>query len=293
MEYFSKKQISQSLMETIRTTVQEFNTAIEDKDLPRLVKLVVEDVFVYGSAAQAVYIGRDQFIASISAMFDQSAGAKIRLQSAEIKVGVCPSGISAWFFDRFMVEIVKENGIKKSIPVRITGLMVLEQDWRLAAAYWSIPLRSNEYQYSLLRAGKIPAGIELKTQVAAEAQPLAQSILNAVAQPHSMPELYAIREDAVTVGSTVDEIFFAIEGKNFVSEIVQLPIKFSVRGGIRGAVSSDGLTAWIATHIDLSGSLTVPYRFFYVWVRENEGWKIVISHDAVSIDPCYPGFDAP
>jgi ketosteroid isomerase-like protein len=293
MEHFSKSKTSQSHMETIRTVVQEFHAVIEHKDLPRLGKLLVEDVFVFGSAAEAVYIGRDQFIASISTIFERLTDVKLHLQCSEIKVGECSSGTSAWFFDRIVVEILKDNGIKKCIPVRFTGLMVQEQDWQLAAAYWSIPLRSNEYQYSLLQAGKIPAGIAIETRLAPAAEPLANSIINAIAQPHSMPDLYSSREDAVTVGSTVDEIFFAEEGKNFVGEIVHLPLKFSLRGGIRGVVSSDGLTAWMATHIDLSGGLTVPYRFFYVWLREQEGWRIVISHDAVSIDPCNPGFDAP
>jgi hypothetical protein len=105
--------------------------------------------------------------------------------------------------------------------------------------------------------------------------------------------LYATRADAFTIGSTVDEVFHGIEGKNWVQEIVQLPLGFAVRGGIRSAVAPDGRMAWMATHIDLSAGLSVPYRFFYIWLREPDGWKIVVSHDAVRFDPCDPGFEVP
>ena len=183
--------------------------------------------------------------------------------------------------------------ISLSFPIRLTGLVVRDQDWRLAAAYWSIPLRSNDYQYTLLEEGKLQAGVALENQVAPEAQSLAQSLVQVMAQPHLMPELYSTREDAFTIGSTLDEFFLGAEGKNWVQEIVLLPLQFAVRGGIRSAVVPDGCTTWMATHIDLSAGLTVPYRFFYIWLREQDEWKIVVSHDAVSIDPFNPGFDVP
>jgi ketosteroid isomerase-like protein len=285
--------VLQSPGETIKAVVRELYAAIEHKDLLRLGELLVADVFVFGAAADAVSIGRDQFITDLRSQFERVKDKELRLQSSEIQVGLCDSGRSAWFFDRFVMDIVGDQEIPHRVPIRLTGLLVRDQDWRLAAAFWSIPLRSNEYQYSLLQDGKIHAGVALEDQVAPEAQPLAQSLINAMAQPHSLPELYATRKDTFTIGSTVDEVFRAAEGKNWVQEIVLLPLQFAVQGGIRSAVASDGCTAWMATHIDLTGGLTVPYRFFYVWLREQDEWKIVVSHDAVSIDPFNPGFDAP
>lgn len=52
-------------------------------------------------------------------------------------------------------------------------------------------------------------------------------------------------------------------------------------------------TAWMAARIDLTGGLTMPYRFFFVWLRMQNEWKIVVSHDAVSIDPFNSGVEAP
>ncbi|HCC79253.1 MAG: hypothetical protein A2X25_15500 [Chloroflexi bacterium GWB2_49_20] len=284
MAHFSQNQVLQSLNVTIKAVVHEFYAAIEHKDLQRIGELVVADVFVFGAAADAVSVGRNQFIADLRNQFGRVKDKELRLQLSEIRVGLCDSGRSAWFFDRFVIEIVRDQEIMYSYPIRITGLLVRDQDWRLAAAYWSIPLRSNEYQYSLIVGGKIQAGVALANRVAPAAQPLAQSLLKAMAQPPSLPELYATREDAFTIGSTIDEVFFAADGKNWVQEIAQLPLQFAVRGGIHSAIAPDGCTAWMATHIDLTGGITMPYRFFFVWLREQDRWKIVVSHDAVSTD---------
>jgi ketosteroid isomerase-like protein len=286
-------QTLQSSKESIKAVVQEFHAAIEHKDLQRVGELVLADVFVFGAAAQAVSIGRHQFVTHLRGQFERAGQAQLRVQSTQIEVGLCASGRSAWFLDRFVIDIMSDQEIPHSYPIRFTGLLVRDQDWRLAAAYWSIPLRDNDYQYALLEDGKIQAGIALETQVPPEAQTLAQSLQNVMADPHSMPGLYATQADAFTIGSTVEEVFHAAEGKNWVQEIVQLPLQFAIRGGIRCALAPDGCTAWMATHIDLTGGLTVPYRFFYVWLHEKDGWKIILSHDGVSIDPFHPGFEFP
>ena len=167
----------------------------------------------------------------------------------------------------------------------------MDQDWQLSAAFWSIPVQSNEIQYSLLYDGKIHAGIPLDDQISPDAQCLAQYLIQTMVEPLTLPELYATRIDAFTIGRTIDEIFHEPDGKNWVKEIVQLPLTFAVRGGIRRAVSADGCTVWMATHIDLSSGLTVPYRLFFIWLNEKDEWKIVVSHDAVSVDPANPGFE--
>jgi len=293
MEQISEDQATQTIKETIKAVVREFYTAIEHKDLLRMGELAVEDVFVLGSAAEAVSASREQFIAGLHSQYERVKDTIVRIQSSDIHVGLCDSHRSAWFFDRFVIEVVRDQEIINSVPIRLTGLLIRDQVWKLASAFWSIPLRSNEYQYSLLQDGKIQAGIALEDHIPPEAQPLAQSLVKVMAQPHSMPELYATSEDTFVIGSRVDEVFFASQGKNWVEQIVLLPLKFAVRGGIRAAAAPDGCTAWMATNIDLSGGLTVSYRFFYIWLHEQGEWKIVLSHDAVSIDPCNPSFDAP
>lgn len=278
---------------SIRNFVQEIHTAIENKDTQSLNKLALGGVFVLGAAAQDVSIGKNQCLANLRSYFEQSKDVEFHVQSSMPRVGLCDSRRSAWIADQFVVDIVVNGEITRSIPIRLTGLLVQDQDWRLSATYWSIPLRNNEYQHALLHDGKIQSGFPLDDQVAPKVHLIAQSLAKVMTNPISMSELYSVREDSITIGSTIDEVFLAADGKNWVREITELPLKFALRGGVRGGVSPDGCTAWIATHVDIVGGITMPYRFFYIWLREQDGWKIVVSHDAVSIDPFNSGFDFP
>ena len=276
----------------IKGFVQEIHSAITHKNAQHLSELVVDDVFMFGATANAVSVGKSQLVTEFQSYFEQTKDVQFHIESAETKIGLCHSGKSAWFFDQFVIGFADKEK-ERDIRIRFTGLLTLDSNWRFAAGYWSIPLRSNEYQYSLLQNGKIPFGMALDSQVSSEAQALAQSLGESMQQPSLMPELYSIRDDAFTIGSTVDEVFFAADGKDFVQQITGLPLKFAMRGGAHGKVLADGCTAWMATHMDIVGGITMPYRFFYIWVREQDGWKIVVSHDAVSIDPFNSGFDFP
>ena len=279
--------------DTVKAFVRKLQNAVEHKDASWFDEFSTPDVFVLGSAADAVFNDRIQFLQGLQGLFAKLQHRDLVLHETETRVGICDSGRNAWFLDRFNVEVSGDSVIPRSIPIRLTGLLVLDPDWHLSAASWSIPLRGNDYQYALLAAGRIPPGVSMQNQVSLTAQPIAGIIHKVMVQPSLMPSLYSTRPDAFTIGSTVDEVFFGSEGRNWVGEIVVLPLQFTVRGGIQAAVSPDGSTAWLAANIDLSGGLTVPYRFFYVWLNEQDGWQIVLSHDAVCIDPFDPGFDYP
>lgn len=216
---------AQSLRKTVKALVQEFYIAIEHKNAQRIGELVLDDVFVLGAAADAVFIGKNQLVTHLHTHFEKAKDDVFQEHSPEIKAGLCYTGRSAWFFDSFTVEI---REILRSIPLRFTGLLTFENHWHLSAAYWSIPLRDNGYQYSLLQGGKIQPGAALDDQVAPEVQPLAQSLAKSMEQPLTMPELYSTREDAFTIGSTVDEVFLAAGGKGFVQQITGLPLKFAL-----------------------------------------------------------------
>ena len=54
------------------------------------------------------------------------------------------------------------------------------------------------------------------------------------------------------------------------------PLKLTLRAGIRSAFAPDDFKAWMVTYIVIDGPLFVPYRFFYVWLRKQGGWKIIL-----------------
>jgi ketosteroid isomerase-like protein len=116
--------------ETIRAVVREFHTAIKHKDAQRLGELVVQEVFVFGAAANEVSTGRDQFVAGLCSEFEAAKGARLGVKEEQIQVGICNSGLSAWFLDRFDLEIADGREAPRVFPFRFTGLLVQDLGWR-------------------------------------------------------------------------------------------------------------------------------------------------------------------
>jgi len=129
-------------------------------------------------------------------------------------------------------------------------------------------------------AGDLEPGAMLEDGVAAESQPLADALTAALADPRLLPDLYSPRDEHATIASVLDEVFLGPAGKAAWQQFVEVVSSFTLRGPLRGALVVDDL-ARLAANIDI-GQPPTPYRFFYGWLREDDGWRIVVSHDAVS-----------
>jgi hypothetical protein len=176
------------------------------------------------------------------------------------------------------------GGIPSSaVFIRCTALLVLDGTWRIAAAYWSIPFESQAAQDAVKRSGDLEPGMELEAAVAPAARPLADALQRALNNPELLPGLYSTRSDHVTLGSVVDEVFLGAAGQGAWAEFVEHVSTFELRGAMRAALVAPDV-GWLAANVDI-GQPPTPYRFFYVWVDDEPGWRIVVSHDAVSRDP--------
>ena len=117
MNYVSEDQHIHSLKETIEGFVRELYITAECNDFQRLSELVTGDVFVFGSAFDAVSIGRDQFISDLRRQIEGVQITEIYIHSSGIQVGLCASQCSAWFFDRIVIDIVGDQKITLHIPI--------------------------------------------------------------------------------------------------------------------------------------------------------------------------------
>jgi hypothetical protein len=109
---------------------------------------------------------------------------------------------------------------------------------------------------------------------------LAAALTGALQEPRLLPELYSTREDHATIGSVIDEVFVGPAGRAAWQEFVGYVSDYTLKGSLRAALTTNDL-GWLAANIDI-GQPPTPYRFFYIWLRETDTWRIVISHDAVS-----------
>lgn len=259
--------------------------AVESCDDEQLRRIPRPDAFVLTPTASGVLTSADLVIADIQHWSDVVAawGATIRLRTESRLAGASASGQAAWVFDHVVAEAIQNGAVLCSVPIRLTALLARDEDWRVAAAYWSVPFETQEEQDLVKHAGELEPGKTLDERIEPGAEPLVDALQGALAQPQLLPALYSTRDDHVTIGSVVEEVFVGDAGQAAWQEFVQYVTESVPRGPMCGALVAPDV-GWLAANIDI-GDPPTPYRFFYVWIREETGWRIVVSHDAVSRSP--------
>lgn len=263
--------------------------SIEAADAPTIRDSLQPDVFVFTPTADGVLTSSDAVVADIDRWSQRVAQQKtaLRLTSNRRVGGASPTASGAWIFDDLVAEAMSDGRVRCTVPIRLTALLVPNDGWRVAACYWSVPFPTQDEQDHVKHAGDLALGRALVDEVAEDAEPLVAALHDGLTEPSRLPALYSSREDHVTIGSVVDEVFLGPAGRAAWTEFVQYVSAFVPRGGVRAALASSDL-AWLAANIDI-GSPPTPYRFFYIWVHEEDGWQIVVSHDGVSRDPFMVG----
>lgn len=258
---------------------------MESFDPEQLRRLLQQDAFVFTPTADGVLTSIDSVVTDIQRVVDAVAarGATLRLRSDRLLVGASPSGQCLWVFDHLVAEGVQNDAVVCSVPIRLTALLARGEDWRLAAAYWSVPFESQEEQDAVKVAGSLEPGVALDEAITPDARPLVDALRAALDQPELLPGLYSTRDDHVTVGSVVEEVFVGGTARAAWEEFVHYVTAYAPRGPMRAALVAPDV-GWLAANIDI-GQPATPYRFLYIWLREDTGWRIIVSHDAVSRDP--------
>jgi hypothetical protein len=259
--------------------------AVESNDARRLRDAFRADAFVFTPTSDGVLTSADLVVEDIGRWHDavDARRASLRLRADSVVVGSSPSASAVWVFDQIVADAIRNGAAICSVPIRLTALLVPDDDWRIAAAYWSVPFSTQEEQDGIKHAGALEPGQVLAQAVPAEAQPLVDKLLAALGQPGLLPGLYSTGDDHVTIGSVTGEVFLGRTGRDAWAEFVHHVTSFVPRGAIRAALVAPD-AAWMAANIDI-GQPPTPYRFFYVWVRAGARWEIVVSHDAVSRNP--------
>jgi hypothetical protein len=261
--------------------------AIESFEAEVVRECLFTDVFLLTAEAGGMLDSAAAVAAEIGSRLEsvRSSGSTLRISTASRLEGVSGSREGRWSFDQIVVELVKEGATVQTVPIRVTALLArAEGEWRIAAGYWSVPFETQEEQDSAKHAGLLPPGDVLEERIGDTAGPLVERLTTALSQPRLLPELYSIGPDSVTIGSVVDEVFVGAAGQAAWEEFVKHVTAFVPRGPMRAALVTSDL-GWLAANIDI-GEPPTPYRFFYIWHREGRDWRIAVSHDAVSRDPC-------
>jgi ketosteroid isomerase-like protein len=277
---------SAPVVDAVRESLDRFYGALMHGDSEGLRSLLTADVFMFSPVADGVFTSADDVIADFDRWVHRLSrrGLRLDLMRESSVIGVSASRAGAWALERLSAAAASDDGhLLCRTEIRFTALITRQDHWRIAAAYWSVPYPTQAVQDHDKHAGRLQPGIEWAGGVTDQAAPIAADLSRALAEPRLLPGLYSTAAAHVTVGSVVDEVFVGEAGKAAWEQFVGYVTDFEPRGPMAGAMVGDDL-AWLAGNIDV-GSPPTPYRFFYGWTRERAGWRICVSHDAVSRDP--------
>lgn len=261
--------------------------AVESNHPERLRTALRPDAFVFTPTADGVLTSAELVVADIQRWLDAVTvrDATLRLRTESSLAGASASRQGIWVFEQVVAEAIQNGAVTCSVPIRLTALLARDEDWRVAAAYWSVPFPTQDEQDEVKHAGALEPGRALHEATAPEAKAFVDALCAALEQPQLLPDLYSTRDAHITIGSVVDEVFLGDGGHAAWAEFVEHVHAFAPRGPMRAALVAPDV-GWLAANIDI-GEPATPYRFFYVWIREENEWRIVVSHDAVSRDPLH------
>lgn len=261
--------------------------AVEDGNSSAVRESLTPDAFVLGPEADAVFESADAAATSLTSRLRviSDSDQAIEIRTGHRVIGTADDG-SGWVFDQITVATRDAGGhLLRELSVRVTALVSHGQSGpRVAAAYWSVPYETQAEQDAVKNAGRLQPGNEFRPRVDDAAEPLVGLLVEALADPRQLPELYSSCPEHVSLGSVTDEVFEGAAGRDIWQQFVRHVSVFVPRGPFRAHLIAPGL-GWVAANIGI-GEPPTPYRFFYVWQLEDDGWRIVVSHDGVSRNAC-------
>jgi hypothetical protein len=263
--------------------LETLHTVIDGSDVEQFEPVVAQDAFVLSPMAEGVLIGRAAVLDDVQARLGRATRSnEIHLLSAEPVIHVSDSGRCAWLWDQLEVGAVPGD---PPVAVRLTAVLeATEGSWQLTAAHWSVPI-PNDTAKALLKQGRLAPGMALADRLEPGADRLAEALETALGNIASLPGLYSMGSDQVTIGSAREEVILGPAARPAWQEFVGFGPTFARRGGIRGGLTRDASFGWLATHLDITFDLPMPYRF-YIWRQRANDWEIMASHDSLSVDPC-------
>lgn len=255
--------------------------ALERGDWGELGSTVAADVFHWGPDAATVVTGRDAMIADLRAQLrGEPSTGEVTLKSASSWGGAHED--VAWSFDDLSWSR-ERPGRKASVSRFLISRVAMRRGdrWEIVASTWAH--RTSDARLS----GASAAGVAPALAAVPETPDAAPSPIGALHQSFASRdafEAFVAPGDGVhALGSDAERD----EGSRAVARrYKKLAGKLYPLGGARFVMGADGLTAWVATNVELvssskaNGDVVLPYRLLAVLTHDPGmgTWKAVMLH---------------
>ncbi|MBI5501755.1 MAG: nuclear transport factor 2 family protein [Deltaproteobacteria bacterium] len=244
--------------------------------------LMTPDVFWIGPGDAYAVAGRPAAIDAARALFGAPDGAASLCSfcTPAQSVGATADRRAAWVAEEMPGTHLLPDGSTLETAYRVTSFVVRDRDrWFVAAQHWSVGLAADD----------APAGAgspaPIADDVEAGAETLVAALDEALASPEALEARISTRPDTFLFGLGLDD---RAEGGDAARQYVRAKVageavRFSRTGGVRAALAPGGSAGFVACNLDTSvivdrARTTRTSRALFVWLLENEAWRIVQLH---------------
>jgi ketosteroid isomerase-like protein len=265
--------------EPVQQWEQAIFTAYEQANPAAFDGKVDPDGYFVASDPNEVWDGAS-FLATHHKMLGGVKPGTWKLASKDLHVVTASDGKSALFADTLDWDF----GNGKPVTFRWTAVLANQSGkWVMSASHVSLGL-PNQEAFMLANDNKLPPLKDIADKVDASAKDLVTVFDADLASPERWAKDISDRPDVYAFGSDPSETWQGGDNlkKAFISQIAQLHMSISRKGGVRARVI--GEFGWVLTNIELKAQpedgkqLVFPLRTLVVYAREGGGWKLVQAH---------------
>jgi ketosteroid isomerase-like protein len=278
--------------EGARDVIEEIYESLGHGDAAGTLGLLAPELLVVGPGPQTVYVDKSAAVVALTDAFDGLAKHKVKSKS--LVVFAAPRGHSAWAVDKVTVD--GETYLMAAVLTESDDL------WVVTAVSVARPVKDKEV------AGAVRPATPAVAAKAPDASVLAIFEEAIAGREDAIDQL---DDDALLVGRNGT----ITDGSEKVAKAWIKPVKapkkkkkkkkkkhhaddeaevadappppppsatLMAKGDPIIGVSPDGDLAWVVADVDVAepDKDAVPLRFFYVYERSGDGWKLVVAHEA-------------
>lgn len=247
-------------------------------------ELLAPDSVVLGPAARQVFPSRDQ-MPTAAPPFDSAPDPPTPAPGrADIRVGLAAAGRSGWFWG---LAGTPRAATGSGAQVRVSGCVSCDDDGR-----WTVEHLFVSEAMSNDRVAQYESLAPTLTLLPHRVEPGAEDLVDLLHANLGVERLDTLprRDDVVVIGSDASEVFEGAQAYLDAFEPVraqlaelQSTVRVDVVGGIHAALTPDGGTGYLATHLcsTVAGNRLPTLRVGWVFSRlaENE-FRLVCDHHA-------------
>ncbi len=261
-----------------RSVIEEAYGTLRRGNAEGLLPLLAEDLFVAGPRSGDVGLVRSDAVVALTDALDANRKPKHKIKSRDLSVIAAVGGRSAWATDQVEID---------GVPFALTALVAQIDDlWVITAVHIAATVSDKQLKKQV-SAGEVVRPAPLAAAPDPATREIVALVTEAANDPAELLDQLGGGGDVIAIGTAPGAV---TRGKKKIRKAWKKRDKkvatfTTLQGEPMVRLGADGAHAWVLANIDVSrdgdDQPVAPHRAFYLYARGDDGWQLVVYHDAV------------